>query len=81
MQKWEYKCVYINGAGDKLYIDGDVVASGKSVTTLPYLQQLGEQGWEMVAAVSESVSICVGSSAWSKETWGGIRWYFKRQKP
>jgi len=80
MQKWEYKVISLNGTGDKLYIDGEVVASGKSVTTLPYIQQLGEQGWEMVSAVSESVSICVGSSSWSKEMWGGLKWYFKRPK-
>jgi hypothetical protein len=80
MHKWEYKTLFINGEGNKLYIDGQEIASGKSIKTLPYIQQFGDQGWEMVAAMSESVSKCVGGSAWSSEVWGGIRWYFKRPK-
>ena len=77
MQKWDYKTVMLSGDGKNLYIDGDEVASGKSfTTTLPFLQQLGEQGWEMVTAVSESV--CIGGGIGTY--YGGIRWYFKRPK-
>jgi len=74
MQKWEYKTIF--WSGQKIYIDSDIVADNKNTSPLPHIQQLGEEGWEMVTAVSESV--CVGGSAWEK--WGGIRWYFKRAK-
>jgi hypothetical protein len=80
MTKWEYKYLFVNGEGNKLYSDGEVIATGKNITTFPYIKQLGEDGWEMVAAVSESVSKCVGGNSWSSEVWGGIRWYFKRPK-
>ena len=39
MQKWEYKTMWLNGDGDKLYVDSVVVASGQSIKVLPYLQQ------------------------------------------
>jgi hypothetical protein len=74
MQKWDYKTVRLDRK--RLYIDGNEVASGSSFSTLPYLQQLGEQGWEMVTAVSESV--CIGGGIGTEH--GGIRWYFKRPK-
>ena len=79
MQKWEYTSIYWSGS--KIYIGSDMVVDNKNAIPLPYMQQLGEQGWEMVTAVSESVSICVGGSAWSSEKWGGLRWDFKRPKP
>ena len=80
MQKWEYKTLRVTGDGNKLFIDGHEIATSQPVNALPYIQQFGEDGWEMVAATSESVSKCVGGSAWSSEVWGGIRWYFKRPK-
>jgi hypothetical protein len=78
MQNWEYKT--ISWIGTKISIDGNEVVDNKNAVPLPYMQQLGEQGWEMVSAVSESVSVCVGGNAWSSEKWGGLRWYFKRLK-
>ncbi len=79
MQKWEYISIFWSGA--KIYIGADVVADNEKAIPLTYMQQLGEQGWEMVTAVSESVSVCVGGSALEKEKRGGLRWYFKRPKP
>ena len=76
MQKWEYKVVFINGKGDELYVDGELVARGKSVETLARFQQLGEQGWELTTAVSESVANGGGIGT----IWGGIRYHFKRLK-
>ena len=65
MQKWEYTSITWMDA--KIYIGHDLVADDKNAIPMTYMQQLGQQGWEMVTAVSESVS----SS-------GIIRWYFKR---
>ncbi len=79
MQKWEYTSIFWDGP--KIYVGGELVANQKNANILPYIQQLGNEGWEMVTAVSEAVSICVGGSAWSSEKWSGIRWYFKRPKP
>ncbi len=74
MQKWEYKLVFVNGKGDELYVDGELVAKGKNLGTRARFQQLGQQGWELVAAVSESVANGGGIGT----IWGGINWYFKR---
>jgi len=74
MQKWEYKSVYINGKGDELYIDGEIVARGKTLGRTARFQELGKQGWELVAAVSESVANGGGIGT----VWGGISWHFKR---
>ena len=65
MQKWEYTSITWMDA--KIYVGHDLVADTKDAIPMPYMQQLGQQGWEMVTAVSESGS-----------TSGGIRWYFKR---
>ena len=78
MQKWEYISVFWDGP--KIYVGGELVADKKGANILPYINQLGEQGWEMVSAVSESVSKCVGGSAWASEVWGGLRFYFKRPR-
>jgi len=51
------------------------VADTKDAIPMPYMQQLGQQGWEMVTAVSESVSTFGGES---HTVYSGIRWYFKR---
>jgi len=51
------------------------VADTQEAIPMPYMQQLGQQGWEMVTAVSESVSTVGGESHMVS---GGIRWYFKR---
>ena len=75
MQKWEYTCIFWDGP--KIWIGTQVVTSDKNAVPLTYMQQLGNEGWEMVAAVSESVSM----GGIPTEKWGGIRWYFKRPKP
>jgi len=73
MQKWEYTSItWMNG---KIYIGHDLVADTQEAIPMPYMQQLGQQGWEMVTAVSESVSTVGGESHMVS---GGIRWYFKR---
>ena len=74
MQKWEYTTMY--WYDKELYIGAKLVANEKNAPVLSFMQQLGEQGWEMVTAVSESM--CFGGSA--KYGYGGIRWYFKRPK-
>jgi hypothetical protein len=65
MQKWEYTS--ITWMDTKIFVGHDLVADDKSAIPMPYMQQLGQQGWEMVTAVAESFS-----------TSGMIRWYFKR---
>ncbi len=61
MQKWEYTS--ITWMDTKIYIGHDLVADDKSAIPMTYMQQLGQQAWEMVTAVSD----------------GSItRWYFKR---
>ena len=65
MQKWEY--ISITWMDTKIYIGHDLVVDDKNAIPMTYMQQLGQQGWEMVTAVSESGS-----------TSGMIRWYFKR---
>ena len=63
MQKWEY--ISMTWLDTKIYVGHDLVVDSKEAIPLPYMQQLGQQGWEMVTAVSESAS-------------GITRWYFKR---
>ncbi len=66
MQKWDYTS--ITWMDTKIYIGHDLVADSKEAIPMPYIQQLGQQGWEMVTAVSESFSTSSGMT----------RWYFKR---
>jgi hypothetical protein len=74
MQKWEYTSMYWHGSD--IWVGCQVVTRDKKASPLTYMQQLGEEGWEMVGAVSETM--CFG--AYFKDEWGGIRWYFKRPK-
>ena len=72
MQKWEY--LQVAWVGAEIWVGDKMVIRDKKASPMPYIQQLGEEGWEMVGAVSESV--CVGGML--REQWGGIRWFFKR---
>ena len=73
MQKWEY--ISITWIDAKIYVGHDLVADNKDAIPMPYMQQLGQQGWEMVTAVSGSVSTSGGESHTVNSS---IRWYFKR---
>jgi hypothetical protein len=76
MQKWEYKSMFLDTEGDKLYIDGEVVAE-KNYRISNYLQQLGDEGWELAGVVSE----CYANGSYLEKRWTGIKYYFKRPKP
>jgi hypothetical protein len=75
MQKWEYKTMMQYSTDNELYIDGKVVAKGDYSTT-SFLQQLGEEGWELAGVVSE----CCAHGRLIP-TWTGIWFYFKRPRP
>ncbi|MEO8540525.1 MAG: hypothetical protein ABI577_12365 [bacterium] len=73
MQKWEYTSItWMNG---QIYIGHELATDAQGAIPMPYMQQLGQQGWEMVTAVSESVATSGGED---RTINGGIRWYFKR---
>ena len=74
MQKWEY--ISITWVGGKIYVGHELVDESKGAIPMPYMQKLGDQGWEMVTAVSEAESHGAESGTIS----GGLRWYFKRPK-
>jgi hypothetical protein len=77
MQKWEYKYMFHDTHGYKLFIDGKVVADGTNIKTINYLQNLGDEGWELTGIVSE----CFTNGGIISEKWTGINYYFKRPKP
>jgi hypothetical protein len=70
MQKWEY--ISITWFDGKIYVGHELVDDKKGAIPMPYMQKLGDQGWEMVTAVSHG-----GESG---TIYNGIRWYFKRPK-
>jgi nicotinamidase-related amidase len=74
VQKWGYTSV--DWGSDGLWVGGKQVSRDNKATPWPYWQQLGEEGWEMVAVVAETV--CMGGIP--VEKWGGFRSYFKRPK-
>jgi len=75
MQKWEY--LQVTWMGPEIWVASKLVTKDKNANPMPYFQQLGDDGWEMVGAVSESVSVSGGMGG---RVDGGIRWYFKRPK-
>ena len=66
MQKWDYKRVMVDRDSNQIYIDGVCVKRDKNV--LPYLQALGNEGWELagVTALAQGGGMSYGESFWLK---------------
>ena len=77
MQRWEYAELKIGTNHEDVFLNGQRVAKGKNFVVLTQLQQLGSEGWELVAAVSDSVTM----GGILTEKWGPVRYLFKRPKP
>ena len=73
MQKWEYKTIFRDTDSKRILIDGVEVAK-KETDVFPFIQRLGNDGWELVGVVSE----CLAGNVYGQ--WTGIRYYFKRLK-
>ena len=77
---WEYEEVFVRITPDEaIWVRGDaqtVVSAreGKAPRTIltPQLQQMGEEGWELVAVVNDDVT--------EVEEGQGFRFYFKRPR-
>jgi|WetSurSiteA1Bulk_404760.scaffolds.fasta_scaffold06650_5 hypothetical protein len=80
MQKWEYTTIWWSSGLDEVRIDGELVAKGESALALPFIQQLGEQGWELVGIVSQAIAIHPNAPYLTPIQASPIRFYFKRPK-
>ena len=76
--RWEYKAVWVSREGAK-GAPWLATADGSDVRLRDFLSQMGEDGWELVAAV---IGRAWGSGVAAPAWYHPSHWlYFKRPKP
>jgi hypothetical protein len=78
MQKWEYTTIYWTSDPIQVYINEKLVAKGNGASVMPFMQQLGAEGWELTGIVSQSLSKSFGAHLTTQKIYAPIRYYFKR---